>query len=197
VDLGPGGAGGTVGVAAADDRGYAISLIQSLASGFGAAILERSTGIVPQSRGGGFVLHPEHPNVLAPGKRPAHTLMPVMAHRAESLAAISSTMGASAHPQINTMSLVRAFDLAMSAEEAVSAPRWLVGGMESVGPDAFVIAEPSAVGAVGRPLAAAGFRVDELPGVSDEVGHAQLLLGRRGRFEAAADPRSDGAAAAR
>lgn len=197
VDEPPTGVGGTAGLATADDEGYAVSLIQSLASGFGAGILEPSTGIVAQSRGGGFVLDPGHPNVLAPGKRPAHTLMPVMAHRAEALAAISSTMGGSAHPQISAMSLVRAFDLGMRAREVVSAPRWLAGGQDPVGPDPFVLAEPEAARAVGGSLAAAGFRVDELPTFSDEVGHAQLLVVGPDGFEAAADPRSDGGAAAR
>jgi gamma-glutamyltranspeptidase/glutathione hydrolase len=197
VDLPAPSVGGTIGLAAADAEGYAICLIQSLASGFGAKILEPATGILAQSRGGGFVLDPDHPNVLAPGKLPAHTLMPVMAHRAGALAAVSATMGGYAHPQINAMSLVRAFDLGLGALDAVSGPRWLAGGMEPVGPDPFVVSEPEAVRAVGPALAAAGFRVDELPERSEEVGHAQLVLARPdGVFEAAADPRSDGGAAA-
>ena len=198
VDERPTGAGGTVGLAAADDEGYAVCLIQSLAAGFGAGILEPSTGILAQARGGGFVLDPGHPNMLEPGKLPAHTLMPVMAHRRGGLAAISATMGGSAHPQISTMSLVRALDLGMAVEDVVSAPRWLVGAQDPVGPDPFVLAEPDAVRAVGGSLRDVGFRVDGLPGLSEETGHAQLLLVRGdGGFEAAADPRADGGAAAR
>lgn len=194
----PTGAGGTVGLATADAEGYAVCLIQSIAGGFGAGILEPETGIIAQSRGAGFVLRPDHPNVLAPGKQPAHTLMPVMAHRDGALAAISATMGASAHPQISVMSLVRAFDLGMNAGDVVSAPRWLAGAQDPVGPDPFVVAEPEAAALAGGALQDAGFRIEELPGVSEEVGHAQLLLvGADGGFEAAADPRSDGAAAAR
>jgi gamma-glutamyltranspeptidase/glutathione hydrolase len=132
---------------------------------------------VAQSRGAGFVLDPGHPNALAPGKQPAHTLMPVMAHRGDRLAAISATMGGSAHPQISTMSLLRAFDLGMAVEDVVSAPRWLADGMDPLGPDPFVLAEPAAARVVGGSLREAGFRVDELPGLSEEVGHAQLLVG--------------------
>ena len=197
VDARPAGAGGTVGLATADDEGYAVCLIQSLAGGFGSGILEPSTGVIAQSRGAGFVLDAEHPNVLAPGKLPAHTLMPVMAHRGASLAAISATMGGSAHPQISTMSLVRAFDLGMAVEDVVSAPRWLAGAMDPVGPEPFVLAEPDAARVVGGSLRDAGFRVDELPRLSEEVGHAQLLLVNSDGFEAAADPRADGEAAAR
>jgi len=121
----------------------------------------------------------------------------VMAHRGASLAAISATMGGSAHPQISTMSLVRAFDLGMAVEDVVSAPRWLAGAMDPVGPEPFVLAEPDAARVVGGSLRDAGFRVDELPRLSEEVGHAQLLLVNSDGFEAAADPRADGEAAAR
>ena len=194
----PTGGGGTVGIATADADGYAVCLIQSLAAGFGAGILEPSTGIIAQARGGGFVLEPGHPNALAPRKQPAHTLMPVMAHRGAGLVAISATMGGSAHPQISAMSLVRAFDLGMAVEDVVTAPRWLVGAQDPVGPDPFVLAEPGAARAVGGSLEEAGFRVDQLPGLSEDTGHAQLLLARDDvGFEAAADPRADGEAAAR
>jgi gamma-glutamyltranspeptidase/glutathione hydrolase len=190
--------GGTVGLAAADGGGLSICLIQSLYSGFGAGILEPATGIVAQSRGAGFVLDPAHPNALAPARIPAHTLMPVMAHRGDRLAAVSATRGGSGHPQISAMSLLRAFDLQMAAGDVVSAPRWLAGGMDPVGSDAFVEAEPGAVRAVRGALEASGFRVVELTERSEAVGHAQLLLvGSDRTFAVAADPRSDGGAAAR
>jgi gamma-glutamyltranspeptidase/glutathione hydrolase len=106
-------------------------------------------------------------------------------------------MGGAAHPQINAMSLVRAFDLGMDALEAVTAPRWLTGGMDPVGPDPFIVAE-SGTARVWAAFEEAGFRVDEVPSPTEEVGHAQLLIASpEGRFEAAADPRSDGGAAAR
>ena len=189
--------GGTIGLTTADDQGFAVALIQSLGGSLGSGILEPDTGIVAQSRGSSFSLDPSHPNVLAPGKRPAHTLMPVMAHRGGRLAAISATMGLFGHPQINAMSLIRAFDLGMTPADSVSAPRWLAGGMDRVGPDPFIQAEASTA-AVWPAFRAAGFRVDEVPSVSDRVGHAQLLLVEPdGSFTAAADPRSDGGAAAR
>jgi gamma-glutamyltranspeptidase/glutathione hydrolase len=189
--------GGTVGLAAADGTGLSVCLIQSLYSGFGAAILEPSTGIVAQNRGSGFVLDPEHPNAIGPAKTPAHTLMPVVAHRGARLAAISATRGGSAHPQISAMSLIRAFDLGLGPLEAVTAPRWLVDGMDPVGPDPFVVAEPGSIAAIGAAMRGAGFRIEELPALSDGVGHAQLLLAGADGFEAAADPRSDGGASAR
>jgi len=198
VDAAPTPPGGTTGLATADAEGYAVSLIQSLGPGFGAGILEPSTGIIAQGRGSGFVLDAAHPNALAPRKLPAHTLMPVMAHRDGRLAAVSATMGGSAHPQINAMSLIRALELGRSPAEAVAEPRWLAGAMDPVGPVPFVVAERAAVERVRGPLERAGFRVDLLEDTSEEVGHAHLIVARpEDGFLAGTDPRADGEVAVR
>jgi gamma-glutamyltranspeptidase len=198
VDVDPTPQGGTAGLVAADADGWAVSLIQSLGPGFGAGFLEPDTGIVAQGRGSGFTLAPGHPNVLAPHKLPAHTLMPVMAHRAGRLSAVSGTMGGCAHPQINMMSLVRAFDLGMTPAEAVAAPRWLAGAMDPVGPEPFVVAEPAALARVEAALEAAGFRIVPLLELSEDTGHAHLItLSSEGTFEAGTDPRADGEVAVR
>jgi len=123
--------------------------------------------------------------------------MPVMAHREGSLAAISATMGGSAHPQINMMSLVRGLELGRSAAEAVAEPRWLAGAMDPVGRDPFVVAERSAAERVGDALSASGFRVDVLEDRSEDVGHAHLIVvAPDGAFRAGTDPRADGGVAA-
>jgi gamma-glutamyltranspeptidase len=185
----------TVGLVTADAHGLAVSLIQSLSWGMGAGILEPSTGIVAQNRGSGFALDPEHPNALAPGKRPAHTLMPVMAHRGGRLAAVSGTMGGAAHPQINAWSLIRAFDLGMDPASAVAAPRWLVNGMDVEGPEPFVLAEAGVADRVLEALRRTGFRLDIVGAVDESVGHAHLLR-VNGAFEVGSDPRADGSARA-
>jgi gamma-glutamyltranspeptidase/glutathione hydrolase len=96
------------------------------------------------------------------------------------------------------MSLVRAFDLGRSPAEAVAEPRWLAGAMDPVGPDAFVVAEPSAATHVREPLERAGFRVDLLEDLSEEVGHAHLVtVAPGGTFHAGTDPRADGAVSVR
>ena len=77
----PQGSGDTVYLAAADDRGNMVSLIQSLFAGFGAGIVAGDTGIVLHNRGSLFVTDPTHPNHLAPHKRPLHTLAPAMVFR--------------------------------------------------------------------------------------------------------------------
>ena len=187
--------GDTVGLVTADADGNAVSLIQSLYDGLGSGILEPSTGIVAHSRGAQFVLDPEHPNVLAPGKRPAHTLMPAMAHRGDRPALILGTMGGHGQPQINAMNLLRISDLGMGAAEALAAPRWLVGGLDEG--DDWILAEDDVPANVRDHLAAAGFRLQTTPGPSGELGHAHaILVHDDGTFEVGSDPRADGGALA-
>ena len=69
--------GDTIAVVAADDAGNAVSLIQSVYYGFGAGILDPTTGVILHNRGAFFSVHLVSPNALAGGKRPGHTLMPV------------------------------------------------------------------------------------------------------------------------
>jgi gamma-glutamyltranspeptidase/glutathione hydrolase len=190
--------GDTVALVAADAEGRAVSLIQSLSDGFGSGILEPSTGVILHNRGSGFSLDPTSPNVLAGGKRPAHTLMPVLVHRDGRLAAVSGSMGGGGQPQINFQNLVRVFDLGMSPEAALDAARWLAGGMDVDNPERFVEAEARVPHDVRSTLEAAGYRL-ELLGERDEgVGHAHLItIAPDGTLEAATDPRADGGADAR
>jgi gamma-glutamyltranspeptidase/glutathione hydrolase len=187
--------GDTIGLVTADAEGNAVSLIQSLYDGLGAGILEPSTGIVAHSRGAQFVLDPDHPNVLAPGKRPAHTLMPALAHRGERPALVLGTMGGHGQPQINATNLVRIADLGMAPAEAVAAPRWLVGGLDEG--DEHVLAEDGVPEVVRERLRAAGFGLEVVPGPSGELGHAHAIRVRAdGTLEAGSDPRADGGALA-
>src|SRR6478672_12899205 len=73
--------GGTAYLAAVDAEGNAVSLIQSNYLGFGSGVVDPETGVHYQNRGSYFSLDPDHPNVLVPGKRTLHTLMPCMLFR--------------------------------------------------------------------------------------------------------------------
>jgi gamma-glutamyltranspeptidase len=193
--LAPRASGDTIALVAADADGWAISLIQSLYDGFGSGIREPETGIICHNRGSAFVLDPEHPNVLAGGKRPAHTLMPVLVHRDGRLAAVSGSMGGGAQPQINAMSILRAFDLGMDVGEALAAPRWLVGGME-LHAGRTVEAEARVPTSVLDRLVRAGYEPTILGPFDEGVGHAHLIrVAADGAFEVATDPRADGAVA--
>lgn len=188
--------GDTIALVAADADGWAVSLIQSIYDGFGSGILEPSTGIILHNRGNAFSLDPASPNVLAPGKRPSHTLMPVLVHRDGALAAVSGSMGGGGQPQINAQNLIRVFDLGMTPEEAITAPRWLVGGM-ALNAGRWIDVEARVPEAVRRAFVAAGYEVNILEGVDEGVGHAHLIVRRDdGTFDVASDPRADGEAAA-
>ena len=188
--------GDTIALMTADADGWAVSLIQSIYSGFGAGILEPSTGIVAHDRGGCFSLAPGHPNELAPGKRPAHTLMPVAVRRDGDLVGVTGTRGGHGQPQIDLMTVVRAFDLGMDAGDAVAAPRWLLGGMSPLGDDPWVVAEADLPAAALDDLAAEGYRVERTGARDRAVGHAQLIRIEGGTLSAGSDPRADGAALA-
>ena len=188
--------GDTIALVTADIEGRAVSLIQSLYDGFGAGMLEPSTGIVAQNRGACFSVDQASPNVLAAAARPAHTLMPVIVQREGRFEAVAGSMGGSAQPQINAMTLVRAFDLGRTPAEAVAEPRWLVGGMSPEGGEPSVIAEADVPRLAIEALQARGYHVDTVTERSESVGHAQMIRRVPDGFEAGSDPRADGNARA-
>jgi gamma-glutamyltranspeptidase/glutathione hydrolase len=183
--------GDTVAVVTADSEGRAVSLIQSLFHSFGAGLLEPSTGMVMHNRGAFFSLDPASPNVIAPGKRPAHTLMPVMVTQDGRLAWSMGTMGGKAQPQILTQVLLRLLAGERPAD-AVAAPRWVVGGMEAGQPEDTISLETDLSPRIITALTATGAPLVPLPPASEWVGHAQVA---GGAMAAGSDPRCDGAAA--
>ena len=109
----------------ADRDGNAVSWIQSVFHGFGASWSIPNTGIIMNNRLTGFSLHPDSPNLIAPGKRPAHTLNAWMATRGDgSLALVGGTPGANIQVQTNFQLIVNAIDLGMNPQENAEAPRW-------------------------------------------------------------------------
>ena len=184
------GAGDTVAVVAADSAGNRVSLIQSLFHSFGARILEPDTGVVLQNRGCAFSLDPDEVAVLAPGRRPPHTLTPLLAATPERSLVIG-TMGGKAQPQILTQVLLRLLDGASPAV-AVGAPRWVVGGMEVGQPEDTVHLESDVPAATRDRLAGVGWPVVVHAPHSEELGHAHAIRVLGGEFAGAADPRSDG-----
>lgn len=184
--------GDTVGFSVVSEDGWAVSLINSVYWGFGAHILEPSTGIIFQNRGTSFSLDPSSPNAFEPGKRPRHTLMPVLVMRGDELAWIPATMGGSAQPQIHAQLLLRSLAGA-TPHEATHAPRWMVN--EAVeGDPACVTAEADLPESARDAIAAAGFTVKIVPPRTEALGHSNLIKLTPDGYEASSDPRSDGSA---
>ncbi|MEV0068940.1 MULTISPECIES: gamma-glutamyltransferase family protein [unclassified Amycolatopsis] len=188
--------GDTVGVAAADSAGYAVSIIQSVFDSFGAAVLEPETGIILQNRGTSFSLDPRSPNVIAPGKRPKHTLMPVLVTREDGRVRwVNSTMGGHGQPQIHAQVLLRLL-AGDSPAEAVSAPRWVVGARAEGQASDTVHHEADLAAETVADLAADGFPLREVPARTEFLGHTNVVsLAPDGTLTAGSDPRSDGSAA--
>ena len=182
--------GDTTALVTADAEGFAVSLIQSLFWGFGSGICEPATGIVAQNRGACFTLEPGHPNAFAPGKLPAHTLMPVIVHDEHGLSAVAGSMGGYAQPQINAQTLLHLVGGAAAAD-AVAAPRWILERPEPASPARIVI-EASVPAEARRSLESLPYPATVVPDRSDELGHAQLIRVRPDGFDAGSDPRSDG-----
>jgi gamma-glutamyltranspeptidase/glutathione hydrolase len=116
--------GDTVYLTAVDGEGNAVSLIQSLFEIFGSGIVAGDTGIVLQNRGSLFSLTPGHPNQVAPGKRPFHTLVPAMVLKDDrpwfSFGVMGGDMQAQGHVQV----LLNLIDFGMNVQEAGEAARF-------------------------------------------------------------------------
>ncbi|KAA0090897.1 gamma-glutamyltranspeptidase [Mycolicibacterium sp. P1-18] len=186
--------GDTVGVAAADGDGWAVSLIQSVYHAFGSGLVDPDTGILFHDRGTSFSLDAGSPNVLAPRKRPLHTLMPVIVTKNGEFRHVLSTMGGQGQPQILTQVLLRMLD-GRTAAEAVAAPRAVVGQQALGCTDDSVVVEVDADADALASLEASSFETVVLPRHSETLGQTNVVrAGADGELTAAADPRADGSA---
>ncbi len=123
--------GGTVYLTAADAQGRMVSLIQSNYLGFGSGVVVPGWGISLQNRGHGFTLQDGHPNQVAPGKRPFHTIIPGFLTREGQGVMSFGVMGANMQPQGHVQTLVRMLVHGQQPQAACDAPRWKWGsGMD-------------------------------------------------------------------
>jgi len=185
--------GDTVYLCAIDADGNAVSLIQSLFGAFGSCVVAENTGILLQNRGASFSLRANRVNVLAPGKRTMHTLMPSMLFDGDTLVGPIGTQGGDAQAQIQMQLLSNVIDFGMEPQAAIEAPRWLAGSQS--GDDLFL--EGGFPDGTIQNLAARGHQVTLIEPWSSGAGHAQMILVDRqnGVLQGGADPRADGSAA--
>lgn len=116
--------GGTVYLATADGDGNMVSYIQSNYMGFGSGLVVPGTGIALHNRGLGFTLDPGHPNCLAPGKKPYHTIIPGFLTRGGRPIGPFGVMGAFVQPQGHLQMVMNTIDFGLNPQAALDAPRW-------------------------------------------------------------------------
>ncbi len=116
--------GDTIYMTVADRDGNVVSLIQSIFENFGSGIVAGETGIVLHNRGSLFTLSKGHPNLLAPGKRPFHTLVPAMVMKDGRPWLSFGVMGGDMQPQGHVQVLLNLIDFGMNVQEAGEAPRF-------------------------------------------------------------------------
>ncbi|MDO5623115.1 MAG: gamma-glutamyltransferase family protein [Pseudomonadota bacterium] len=194
-DFGPGlqPKGGTIYLTAADESGMMVSFIQSNYMGFGSGLVEPTFGISLQNRGHGFSLDTASPNVVAPGKRPFHTIIPAFLTKDGQPVMSFGVMGANMQPQGHVQTLVRMLDYGQDPQTACDAPRWRVNQGLSINVEAAMSAKAVA------DLQERGHQIDVIQDSYQDFGAGQFIW-RLGEpavegYVAASDPRRDGLAA--
>jgi gamma-glutamyltranspeptidase/glutathione hydrolase len=178
--------GDTVCFSVVDKDRNAVSFINSLFASFGSGLVAGETGVVLQNRGALFELDPRHPNVVAPRKRPFHTLIPAMVLKDGKPLFSLGVMGADMQPQGHVQVLVNLIDFGMDVQQAGEAARvrHLEGG---------VALESSFVDEVRRGLVHKGH--DLISAVGVWGGYQGILIDQKtGVLMGGSDPRKDGLA---
>src|SRR5262245_54475354 len=180
------GSGGTVYLTAADASGMMVSFIQSNFQGLGSGIVV--DGISMQNRGYGFVLRPGHANVVAPRKRPFHTIIPAFVTQDGQPVMSYGVMGGSMQAQGHAQVMVRLADYRQNPQAASDAPRWRVGDGGEINIEQGVSAEVIAE------LERRGHRMVQADRWSTDFGRAQLIYKMEDGYLGASERRTDGQA---
>jgi gamma-glutamyltranspeptidase/glutathione hydrolase len=186
----------TVYLSVIDKFGNACSFINSNYWGFGTGIVPKGWGFTLQNRGYNFRFDPEHPNCLAPGKRPYHTIIPAMVTREadDSLYASYGVMGGFMQPQGHVQVLSALVDDGLDPQAALDLPRFCIDVEEAGGEVAIEDGIPQET--------VAGLQILGHP-TYPVAGYERALFGRgqvilrdaeSGSLCAGSDPRADGCA---
>lgn len=185
--------GGTVYLCTADADGMMVSLIQSNYLGFGSYVVPPGLGFGLQNRGAGFSLDPGHPNVVAPGKRPFHTIIPGFLTRGGEPVGPFGVMGGHMQPQGHVQLISATVDGGRDPQAALAAPRWYWHTGRSVLVEPALLAGPDGRDAVGE-LRSRGHEIAvEAEPSTFGCGQAIWRL-PGGGYVAGSEPRADGCA---
>ncbi|MBN9659753.1 MAG: gamma-glutamyltransferase [Acidobacteria bacterium] len=174
-----------------DRDGNIASWIQSIYSGWGSGVVMEGLGFPLQNRGGGFVLDPKHPNVLAPRKRPFHTIIPAFMEK-DDVHIGFGIMGGPNQPLAHAQFVSNLVDEGMNIQMALESPRFTKDG--PTGCDVQI--ENRVPAATLQQLTGKGHKLVMRGAYSTNMGRGAVVLynSKTKVKQAAADPRSDGAA---
>jgi gamma-glutamyltranspeptidase/glutathione hydrolase len=182
--------GDTIYLSAIDRDGNIVSLIQSIYVGFGTGLVPPESGFALHSRGALFTLDDGHPNVLAPRKRPLHTIIPGFMQK-DDVRIGFGIMGAWNQAQAHAQFVANIVDYGMDIQQALEAGRFTKATFS--GADVAVeslVPEPSR-----RDLAALGHEITVVPPRTGTFGSGQAVMSDgTGVHFGASEPRHDGAA---
>ncbi|MVT64553.1 gamma-glutamyltransferase [Bradyrhizobium pachyrhizi] len=176
----------TVFLSVVDKDRTAVSFINSIFDDFGSGIVAPECGVLLHNRGFGFVLEPDHPNTLAGGRRPMHTILPAMLTRDGECVLSFGVTGGHFQPIGQIQILSNLLDYKMSVQEAIDQPRIFARG------DVLDV-EGTVPAHVVEGLRALGHRPTPAP---NPLGTAQAIWidRKRGVLRGGADSRRDGVA---
>ncbi|MBM3801940.1 MAG: gamma-glutamyltransferase [Acidimicrobiia bacterium] len=182
--------GDTIYLSAIDKAGNIVSFIQSNYAGFGCGLVPPKTGFMLQNRGALFTFERDHPNVLAPRKRPLHTIIPAFMEK-DGVRIGFGIMGGWNQAQAHAQFVSKVVDFGMSIQAALETPRFTKHTFEGCD----VGLERRIPISVRQELERMGHEVEDLPPYSGMVGGGQAVMrDGKGVNYAGSDPRKDGAA---
>jgi gamma-glutamyltranspeptidase / glutathione hydrolase len=175
-----------------DREGNIVSLIQSNYSAFGSGIAVRGMGFVLQNRGGLFSLDPASPNVLAPRKRPFHTIIPAFMEHGDQHIGFG-IMGGANQPLAHAQFVSNVVDYGMNIQAALENARFTVSSKRGCE----IVIESRVAPEVRQKLSAMGHQLDVQREYSTAMGRGQVVMhdSNTNVNYAASDPRADGSAA--
>jgi gamma-glutamyltranspeptidase/glutathione hydrolase len=186
----------TIYLCAVDSDGNACSFINSLFMGFGSGIVAKGYGVFLQNRGAGFRLDRDHPNALAGGKRPYHTIIPGMLLKDGELVGPFGVMGGFMQPQGHFQVVNALIDDQINPQAALDRPRWQVNDGDIAG--SILLEEGIPVRTMAR-LAEMGHHVEPISGLKRTIfGCGQIIVrdAETGVYFGGSEPRLDGLVAA-
>jgi gamma-glutamyltranspeptidase / glutathione hydrolase len=191
VEPGEAPTGSTTYLTVVDKDGNVVSWIQSIFAHWGSKVTVDGMGFMLQNRGAGFSLDPKQPNVLAPGKRPVHTIIPAFMERGDMHVGFG-IMGGAVQPLAHAQFVSNMVDFGMNVQAALEAPRFAKNNSDGCN----VALEFRVPPATLQQLSELGHELQLRKEYNQNMGRGQAIMhnSKTGTNYAASDPRADGSA---